>query len=203
MRMFVVVLITSLVFTVGVANADSVVIAGSDSPPASPPTFWADSFWGITSVIDRAFPFTVTGGGPYWLEELEVAVYHYEGLGGSTAEFSVNLDDGGLPGADIATFDVQGITTTPQVVAATLSQDVTLDSGTQYWILGSTTEEQVNWNLGDGAFGPAAYRVGEDDWVYFEDTNVSAFTLRGTPVPEPATLSLLALGGLALLRRRH
>ncbi|MBU0717099.1 MAG: PEP-CTERM sorting domain-containing protein, partial [Planctomycetes bacterium] len=41
------------------------------------------------------------------------------------------------------------------------------------------------------------------DWLWFNRSNVSGFTLLGTPVPEPATLSLLAVGGLLAIRRRR
>ncbi len=176
-----VLMVLSSVSFVAVASADPAVIAGSDDPPVSPPTFWADSFWGIHSTIERAFPFTIDDGGQYFLEELEVAVYRYE-FGGSTAEFSINSDEGGVPGAEIAAFAVQGVTTVQQVLTAVLSEHVTLDPDTQYWIAGSTTESQVNWSLGDGTFGSAAYRVSGGDWVYDDYANVSAFTLLGIPV---------------------
>jgi hypothetical protein len=202
MRIQIAIALTLLICAAGMTLPDPIVIAGSDDPPASPPSFWDSSFWGITSSIDRAFPFTLVADRPSRLEELDVAAYHYENSGGTNADFSIALDDGGLPGTDVAVFHVNGITTTPQILSATLAEDVTLEPDVQYWIVGRTAAGQVNWNLGDSTFGPAAYLVHGEDWVYYQNTNVSAFTLRGTPVPEPGGIATgCALCALAAWRR--
>ena len=191
MRIRVATVVTLVVSIAGAIRADATVIAGSGDSPTSPPSFWTDSFWGVTSSIEMAFPFTLVVDQSCWLEALDVAAYRYEGLGGMTADFSITRDDGGLPGEELAVFHVQGITLTPQVLSATLQQDVALDPGVQYWIVGSTDVGQVNWNLGDYVFGPRATCVNDGDWTYSANGNVSAFTIRGTQVPEPSVGLLL------------
>ncbi len=52
--------------------------------------------------------------------------------------------------------------------------------------------------IGEAQLDPNGNVVGDAQYVYHMDSG--SFTL--TPVPEPAALSLLALGGLAMLRRR-
>jgi len=177
------------------------VIAGSSG--ISPPPFWEDSFWGMTSSIERAFPFTVIPGGPYFVEELEVAAWHYEGLAGSTAFFSINVDNEGKPGDALATIKMTGITTSQQVVSTTFTEEVILNSDSVYWLVGGTQQGQVNWSLGENVFGTAAYRVSQGEWTILSNSNVSAYAILGSPVPEPATLLLLGLGGLTLLRKRR
>jgi len=177
------------------------VIAGSSG--ISPPPFWKDCFWGMGPSIERAFPFTVIPGGPYFVEDIEVAAYHYEGLAGSTAYFSINVDNEGKPGDALATIEMTGITTSQQVVSATFTKEVILNSDTCYWLVGGTQQRQVNWSLGDMAFGTAAYRVNQGAWTILSYANISAYAILGSPVPEPATLLLLGLGGLALLRKRR
>jgi len=174
------------------------VIAGSSG--ISPPPFWEDCFWGMTSSIERAFPFTVIPGGPYFADELEVAAYHYEGLAGSTAFFSINVDNEGKPGDALATIKMTGITTSQQVVSATFTEEVILNSNSVYWLVGGTQEVQVNWSLGDMAFGTAAYRVNQGEWNILSYANISAYAILGSPVPEPATLLLLGLGCLIIRR---
>ena len=181
-------------------DAAPVVIGGS---PVAPPPFWPTSFWGVTPHIDRAFPFTVPAGGPFLVEQAQVALYHYANLAGDRATFTINTDSGGVPGTSLATFEVTGISTTAQVMTAPPQESVALESGFTYWFVGRTPYGQVNWNLGDNAFGTAAYRVDSSDWTILLNTNVSAFAILGSPVPEPATLSLFALGGLAVLRYRR
>jgi len=150
----------------------------------------------MTPSIDRAFPFVVRPGGPYQVSVLEAAVHHYVSMPGSSADFSIHLDESGLPGAPIAMFRMSGISTEQVVVSSLLSSPVLLNSDERYWIVGSTESGQVNWNLGDSTFGEAAYRVNDGPWEYFDSTNVSGFALLGTPVPEPLSIFLY---GAALL----
>ncbi len=110
--------------------ADPVVIAGSSG--VSPPPFWENSFWGMTSSIERAFPFTVPSDGPYIVEELEVAAYHYEGMAGSTAYFSINIDNNGEPGDVLAIVELSDITTSQQVLCTAFTEELTLNSDTAY-----------------------------------------------------------------------
>lgn len=176
-------------------EAAPVVIAGSALE--SPPPFWENCFWGMTATVERAFPFTTISGGPFYVEELQVAVFS-----GSRATFSIHLDNNGKPGQTVVgIFETAGITSVQQVVSIQAAEETILYSNTAYWLVGQTPQAQVNWNLADDVFGKAAYRVDQGNWVIFQYANVSAFSLLGSQVPEPATLSLLAIG-IALLRKR-
>lgn len=200
-RMALVSLVASNAVFAGSVSFGSVVVAGSTLE--SPPPFMQDSFWGINSSIDRAFPFNTQPSGPYLVDELEVAVYHSAGLAGSAADFWIHSDDAGVPGDQIASFDVLGITMTQTVLTSTLSEPVLLESDQRYWIIGSTGSGQVNWSLSDFALGEAAFRVDDGDWEFLPNANVSAFALLGTPVPEPTTLALTCLVVLASCNRRR
>jgi hypothetical protein len=194
--------IVVMLLVVSSTQATPVVIGGSSLE--SPPPFWDNSYWGMPASIERAFPFTVISRGPYYAEELQVAAFHGEFQEGSLAYFSINLDDAGRPGAPIATFEMTGIPTTPQVVSAEVIEETVLYSDTPYWLVGRTPQGQVNWNLADNVFGTVAYRVDQGDWVILSGRrNVSAFAILGSQVPESATLLLLGLGGLALRRKRR
>jgi len=179
------------------------IIGGSSD--TSPPPFWENSFWGMTSSIERAFPFTTPSGGPYIIEELEVAAYHYEGMTGATAYFSINADNAGEPGDVQALVELTGITTSQQVLSVDFTDELILGGDTSYWLVGGTNQGQVNWNFGDMAFGTAAYRVDEGEWTILSGANVSAFAILGNPVPEPSTILLLGLGVpfLSGLRRKR
>lgn len=181
-------------------QAGQVVIGGSSLQ--SPPPFWEDCYWGIIASTQRAFPFTVVGGGPYYAEELEVAAY-YSGSPGSLADFSINLDDNGKPGQAIGTFYTAVITTNQQIVSTEMIDDTVLYSDTLYWLVGQTSQGQVNWNLADNVFGTVAYCVDQGDWVILPHSNVSAFAILGSRVPEPATFLLFTLGVLGLVRKRR
>jgi hypothetical protein len=182
--------------SVGTVHGAPLVLAGSQL--ASPPTFLPNSFWGITSTIDRAFPFTVIGGGPYRVDQLQIAAHHYPNLAGNTAEFSIHRDEAGRPGAAVGTFLFTNIGTTEQVVSSLPRAEIVLNSATPYWLVGSTARGQVNWNLGVNVFNRVAYRVGSEDWTFIDPGNVSAFALLGSAAPEPGGIALIAWGVIML-----
>jgi hypothetical protein len=184
----------------GESRALSTVIGGSALE--APPSFWDNSFWGITSGIDRAFPFTVPAGGPYSVDSLEIVAFHYINLSGSRATFTLHEDDQGNPGISVGHFFTSDITTEPKPRTLLPLEDVTLRSDRTYWLVGETTQGQVNWHIGYNTFGPAAYRVGSGDWTFLDHANTCAFAIHGTPIPEPATLALFGLISLGRLGLR-
>jgi hypothetical protein len=113
------------------------------------------------------------------------------------------VDNEGKPGDTIAAIKMTGITTSQQIVSTMFTEEVILDSDSGYWLVGGTQQGHVSWGLGDMAFGTAAYRVNQGEWTILSNSNVSAYAILGSPVPEPATLLLLGLGGLTLLRKRR
>lgn len=178
------------------------VIAGSTL--RSPPQFQLNSFLvGLGGSWHEAYPFHVAPGNAWLPEHLEVPLYHYEGMPGDSARFSIWTDASGQPGSEIAAFPVSNITTeqtiyslTPSHVACSLQGDAT------YWLVGvNAGAGQVNWNM-DRCCGDftRAYRVDGGNWVIQSGlANISAFAILGSPVPEPSGIALLGLGTISLL----
>ncbi len=68
--------------------------------------------------------------------------------------------------------------------------------------MGQETDDLAIWHY-DGEwteYTPTTFKY-EDGWLAFEVDGFSSYAVTGV-VPEPATLSMLAIGGLAMLRRR-
>jgi hypothetical protein len=185
------------------AKADSAVTIGG-SVLRNPPQYQSNSFFAFTPTFDEAFPFRTIPGDGWTIEGLSVPLYHYQGMAGDRAAFSIVSDNSGAPGSTVATFSVSNITTeahvylvAPSFVAGPLQGDTT------YWLVGSNpTWGQVNWNLEWDTFHDAqrAYRVSGGDWVVQSGLgNVSSFAIEGSAVPEPSSIVLLGLGGIGLL----
>ncbi len=131
----------------GAVHGAPLVVAGSQL--VSPPTFLPNAFWGITSSIDRAFPFSVIGDGPYRVDQLQIAAHHYPNLAGNVAELTVHRDDSGRPGAVVGSFQFNSIGTAPQVLSSTPTSEVVLNSSTPYWLVGSTNARAGELEHGD------------------------------------------------------
>lgn len=174
------------------------VIAGSVL--RSPPQFQSNSFYGISTTFQEAFPFHVIAGSDWLPKRLEVPLYHYEDMPGNSALFAIYTDSSGQPGSPIATFPVSDITAIASIYSATPSYVACpLQSDATYWLVGTTAVGQVNWNLEWDCFENAtrAYRDHGGDWVVQSDRdNVSAFAIYGSAVPEPSGIVLLGIGAI-------
>jgi hypothetical protein len=195
-------LLISFFFLPAVLPADSVVMVGG-SGPSYPPQFWENSFLaGLAGSWQEAHPFHAAPGGAWLPVELEIPLYHYDGMAGDRATFSIWTDDSGKPGSSIATFPVSNITTQQHVISVAPSfVSSPLQGGADYWIVGvNPGRGQVNWNMyaGTGNF-TRAYRENGGSWVVQKHlANQSAFALLGSPVPEPSGLFLLGVGAAGL-----
>jgi hypothetical protein len=196
-RPLVVVLVAFAWLGSGHAYAESVLIAGSGSDV--PPEFHGFEHVQITPVIDRALPFTVPADSDYRVDEIQVAIYRPATSGATTAQFSIHADESGVPGAKLATFDVVGIPLMMiEVLTAAATDDVVLDAGAPYWLVGTTEDGQANWSLAAGppplgfAFGASAFNLRDEGWVVTATGNIGTYAILGTPVPEPSA----ALTGL-------
>ena len=77
-----------------------------------------------------------------------------------------------------------------------------LVDGTRYEPLGPGMFSQYNWTT-YGVLHPGTWILVMTDDSPGEGGQFETFTLRGTVVPEPVTLSMLALGAVVLLRRKR
>jgi hypothetical protein len=110
-----------------------------------------------------------------------------------TLPFFATVLRGGTWYTDNDALDVSIVGATPAAFSTTVLVDPVSDDGMNDWIpqtiVFTATASTVDFTFGGGATGPDAVRFGIDGF-----TGVKS-------VPEPASLALLAFGGLALMRR--
>lgn len=145
----------------------------------------------------------------YTFDSAQVELY-YSGFYGNSVSFALTSNDSlrGCPGAVLETFPAVSVSTGTSLITFNSTLHPELSSGVTYWLTGlpasSTTD--VNWYCSSTATGNA-YQNNNGTWgtIYGGPFPLPVAAIAGTPVPEPASLSLLILagGGLLLRRRRR
>ncbi|MHB8635337.1 MAG: PEP-CTERM sorting domain-containing protein [Fimbriimonadaceae bacterium] len=95
-----------------------------------------------------------------------------------------------------------------EIYAFNLSTSINLQPGNYFLHVGSinVVPDSDAFVWADAVTGDNSFYVNHFDgngWVNQSGEGDLAFKLTGTPAPEPASLALLALGGIGLLRRRR
>lgn len=140
----------------------------------------------------------------FTLSEIDVALR----MDGDSDQMLVSLrsDASGQPDAALEAFTVtSGFGAgTAGVYALTSVTNPILAAGTYYVTIEPLNGATGKWNLNNGG-GQGSMVVSSDggsSWTGFTDTN-GAIRVQGAAVPEPATMTVLGLATMALLKRRR
>lgn len=211
---------TSLAIALGfayISHADVIAVYdaggvadGSDAGPIEDLSTGGDNIGGITgsfsSSANADFATTVANQGRWGNNEFDfspgsttVAAWTFSNLTpGSPWEVFVSwskVSQGNL--SSVAPYTVQGgsIISIDQRAGAQVAPDLTLNDGTEdvpFVSLGSTTAD----GSGDLVVTLTGTSLGGSNWVIADAVAIRL-------IPEPSSMALLGLGGLALMRRRQ
>jgi hypothetical protein len=174
------------------------------------------SYWGCNPAISSGFPYvaqTVTAGVSGYLTEADLAIFAWYAQP-TLWQVTVNAVSNGVPTGTVLASQLltsPGSRYLPPGLAADFSVPAYLSAGEQFALVISTPGTPDSpmgagqWNGSDTEDYPGGTGWASQDgttfaWDYpYYDLG---FVTYMSPTPEPATLSLLALGGPALLRRR-
>ena len=182
-------------------GAETLIAGTGGSPPVT-----QSSFVGLApGGSPYAASFLVPAGSSYALTHLQLAAYHYPGVNGTTATFSINPDANGVPGLPLTSFNASIIESFTEATAAltlTPTGSPVLQGGQKYWLVGRSTSDYVNWVHAFNKFGETAGATGTS-WQVSQGSNLPAFAVLGAAVPEPSALILVAIAVAGGVLSRH
>jgi PEP-CTERM motif len=205
MKRFFVVLV-ALVLLLGVAGQAKADVLYTTLGPGNTYDTAKGYFVDGANFYNQVIAMPFTPGATAVFQDALVAVANYQG---NSSVLTVNLetDNGGVPGTILDTTTatvIADFSSGGSVVTATSVLNPTLTAGSTYWLVLSNSDpnaEAVWMYAYQDAVGPAAFNQSGSPtgpWNSFNDT-LTGFQIDGaSAAPEPASLTLLALGALGL-----
>ncbi len=146
----------------------------------------------------------------YTYTSATLALNNVNGSSANDYTISINSDSNSLPGTALDTASGVSLPNTGNLTVSA-SGPLTIVSGTTYWLVATPAANGDNgyWYASASYSRPWAYQQSSGGpWTLDTTGDTPAFEIDGTPngngtPPEPATLALLAFGGLILLARRR
>jgi len=159
----------------------------------------SSSSWGE---IDLAAQFTVSPGADLYPDSIEVAIRSYVSTP-ALIDVMLTRDNLGKPGTVLETSQVIAAASSA-IVTADFSQSTRLTAGESYWVRLSvaTPTGQTFWHFSQPAISGNCKYSNDDGVSWNGYSTLPAFCVNAT-VPEPITLGLMLLGGLAAVRRKR
>jgi hypothetical protein len=194
--------------------ATMVVLGGVAARPTSADTVLYSNFgpgnsydpnseFMLSSLQQLGFSFTTPKGASAKVTKIEIAA----ALTAQQNFISLSLvpDDNGKPGFGGQIYSLSGALQPPpgSVITFTASTEQVLAPNTRYWLLATMQGfgSEAEWFLNPtGAMGMEAVGNYPSDWNIFSGT-IGAFAVLGAQnaVPEPSSLTLMAIGAAVLL----
>lgn len=200
--------VAAVALMASVAVADTILDSGD---PADIGGYWG---FDICTMQDVGLAFTPSMD--YTLDDISVWIMSNDFVNPGrvyTLSLYGNAEGGdyGMPDYNVIeswTVETEAVGWTPVLETVTSTLHPLLSAGEQYWILATSEEEGGEdpvWLVGDSeeSFVMGIYDGHQEQWSSYYGGGAPAALVTATPVPEPAALTLLALVGLMMRRRRH
>ena len=178
------------------ANADILF----NSFGASGSGYLPGNAWSIYSVQSFAIGFSVTGS--YSLSEIDVALL--SSASDQLTKINLCSSNAGAPGSVIETLSVSPPSTGTRIALAS-TQHSLLTTGNYFITLvagDANAQSGWCWNSDNATSTMLISPNGGSSWSSFTE-RTGALEVLGSAVPEPASIAVLGLGALALVRRRR
>jgi hypothetical protein len=161
------------------------------------------------TIGDQAVAADFTSSGTYTLSSIELGFSPGQLTNNGTFDFSINTNNGGVPGATLESWDNVQISfnfNTYPTEELTSVVHPSLQAGQTYWVIALAENDIAKgaWYFNNN--GPTGWLVSTNQgasWTANTVASTPAFEVDGVAVPEPTSIGVAVMGGWGFMARRR